>query len=76
LFWDDIHPTAAAHGLIGEFAYAVLSSPQAVVPQGDIALNVARRQVQNINARLLSLRSVRENPSEQRVGAFLTTPHA
>src|SRR4028119_816927 len=71
LFWDDIHPTAAAHGLIGEFAYAVLSSPQAVVPQGDIALNVARRQVQNINARLLSLRSVRENPSEQRVGAFV-----
>jgi len=71
LFWDDIHPTAAAHGLIGEFAYAVLSSPQAVVPQGDIALNVARRQVQNINARLLSLRSVRENPSEQRVGTFV-----
>lgn len=71
LFWDDIHPTAAAHGLIGEFAYAALTSPQAVVPQGDIALNVARRQVQNINARLLSLRSVRENPSEQRVGVFV-----
>jgi outer membrane lipase/esterase len=71
LFWDNIHPTAAAHALIGEFAFAVLSGPQAVVPQADIALNISRRQVQNIDARLLSLRGIQETPSDQRVGVFL-----
>ncbi|MEW5858211.1 MAG: autotransporter domain-containing protein, partial [Cyanobacteriota bacterium] len=71
LFWDAIHPTAKGHRLIAEYATAVLTAPQAVAPQADIALNIARRQVQNIDARLLALRSVRENPSENRVGVFI-----
>lgn len=49
----------------------MLTAPQAVVPQADIALNIARRQVQNIDARLLALRNVGENPSENRVGVFI-----
>lgn len=71
LFWDGIHPTAAGHALIGEFAFAVLTGSQAIVPQADIALNVARRQTQTIDARLQSLRGIRETPPEQRVGAFV-----
>ncbi|MEQ9552387.1 MAG: autotransporter domain-containing protein [Coleofasciculus sp. G3-WIS-01] len=70
-FWDEIHPTAAVHELLGEAALAVLISPQTVIPQADIALSVARRQTQTIDARLRSLRGVRETPPEQRVGAFV-----
>ncbi|MEQ9482205.1 autotransporter domain-containing protein [Coleofasciculus sp. F4-SAH-05] len=70
-FWDDIHPTAAVHELFGEAVLAVLISPQTVIPQADIALSVARRQTQTIDARLQSLRGVRETPPEQRFGAFV-----
>jgi len=71
LFWDGIHPTAAGHRLIAEYAAAVLSAPQTVVPQGDIALDLARRQTQSLDSRFLALRSVRETPSNQRVGVFI-----
>jgi outer membrane lipase/esterase len=71
LFWDGIHPSAAGHRLIAEYAAAVLTAPQTIAPQTEIALNVARRPVQNINARLVSLRSVPETSSNQRVGVFI-----
>ena len=71
LFWDGLHPTAAGQRIIADYAAALITAPQSVVPQGDIALNIARRQTQNINARLLSLRSVRETPSDQRMGVFI-----
>ncbi len=71
LFWDGIHPTAAGHKIIEEFTYAVLMSPQSVVPQGDVALGVVRRQSENLDARLIALRNNRETPTKQRVGVFI-----
>jgi len=71
LFWDGIHPTAAGHRIIGEFAYAVLTAPQSVVPQGDVALGIAQRQSESLDARLLALRTSRETASNQRVGIFI-----
>jgi outer membrane lipase/esterase len=71
LFWDGIHPTAAGHKIIAEFALAVLTSPQSVAPQGDIALGVARRQSENLDARLIALRNNREALTNQRVGVFI-----
>jgi outer membrane lipase/esterase len=57
LFFDTIHPTARAHELIAEYAYSVLTAPQAVIPQGEIALQVAKKQHQFVNARLQALRN-------------------
>lgn len=70
LFWDGIHPSARAHQLIGEYAAAALVAPQAIVPQAEIALNIAKRQVQHIDARLLALRGV-QPATNQRLGVFL-----
>lgn len=71
LFWDGIHPTASAHNLIGEYAYSVLNAPQSVLPQASIALNVARRQTQSLDTRLLALRSIPKTPSMPRTGVFV-----
>jgi outer membrane lipase/esterase len=71
LFWDGVHPTATGHNIIAQYAAAVLNAPQAVVPQGDIALNVAKRPGQVIDARLLTLRNSPLTSSEQRLSAFL-----
>jgi outer membrane lipase/esterase len=70
LFWDGIHPTARAHRLIGEFAVAILNAPRAIAPQGDIALGIAKRQVQLIDSRLTALR-ILPTTSDKRLGAFL-----
>ncbi|MFQ4142359.1 autotransporter domain-containing protein [Chlorogloeopsis sp. ULAP02] len=71
LFWDGIHPTARGHQLIAEYTVAVLNAPQDILPQADIALNVAKRQVQLIDARLLALRNTSVKPSANRLAIFL-----
>ncbi|MDM9382198.1 autotransporter domain-containing protein [Chlorogloeopsis sp. ULAP01] len=71
LFWDGIHPTARGHQLIAEYTVAVLNAPQDILPQADIALNVAKRQVQLIDARLLALRNTSVKPSANRLAVFL-----
>lgn len=56
VFWDDIHPTTAAHAFIGEFAFETISSSQAVpeppavaglfVAGAFLSLNALRRRKQ------------------------------
>lgn len=48
LFIDTIHPTARGNQLIADYAIAVLKSPQTVIPQGEIALSIAKKQSQAI----------------------------
>ncbi len=55
LFIDTIHPTARGNKLIADYAIAVLKSPQAVIPQGEIALSIANKQSQAIDSRLFAL---------------------
>jgi outer membrane lipase/esterase len=55
LYWDGLHPTAAGHQLIAKYAASVVNAPAAIIPQGELALNVAQRQVQVIDARLQAL---------------------
>jgi outer membrane lipase/esterase len=57
LFWDGLHPTTVGHQIIAQYAASVINAPKAFIPQGDIALNISKRQVQLIDARLLALRS-------------------
>ncbi|PPS39633.1 autotransporter domain-containing protein [Chroococcidiopsis sp. TS-821] len=70
LFWDGIHPSAQSHRIISEYATAVITAPQAIIPQADIALNIAKRYVQHIDARLSALRGV-QTLTEGRLGVFL-----
>ncbi len=70
LFWDGVHPTAHLHQLIGEFAVAILNAPFRIAPQGDIALGIAKRQVQLIDSRLIALR-IPPTTSDKRLGTFL-----
>lgn len=70
LFWDPIHPTAAGHRLISDFAKAVLTGTQAIAPQTDIALNVARRQTRDIQGRLVTLRTGQVNRINE-IGVFV-----
>ncbi|MFW6358312.1 MAG: autotransporter domain-containing protein [Chroococcales cyanobacterium] len=70
LFWDPLHPSARTHEILGQYAIAVLNAPEAIKPIGDIALNVARRQVQHIDGRLVSLRNTPYNPN-QVLGVFI-----
>jgi outer membrane lipase/esterase len=58
LFIDVIHPTARGHQLIADYAIAVLKSPQAVIPQGEIALSIANKQSQAIDSRLSVLQQL------------------
>ena len=57
LFWDEIHPTAAGHRLIGAFAFDTLAAPQTIAPQVSSVLSSTRRQTGDINRRLLALRT-------------------
>lgn len=68
LYWDSLHPTARAHRIISEFAFAILTAPQTIVPQTEIALGVARRPTTDLNGRLVTLRN--PNPN-QRLGVFV-----
>ncbi|MBF2005152.1 MAG: autotransporter domain-containing protein [Chlorogloeopsis fritschii C42_A2020_084] len=71
LFWDGIHPTARGHQLIAEYTVAVLNAPEDIIPQADVALNVAKRQVQLIDAHLVALRNTSEKPPANRLSVFL-----
>lgn len=44
LFWDDIHPTTAGHGLIANAVYAVVPEPTGTLPLLMAGLFVARRR--------------------------------
>ncbi len=70
LFWDQLHPTAAAHRIISEYALDILTAPQTIVPQKDIALGVARRPTTDLNGRLVTLRNPGQNPN-QKLGVFV-----
>lgn len=68
LYWDALHPTARAHRIISDFAFDILTAPQTIVPQSEIALGVARRPITDLNGRLVTLR--RPDPN-QRLGVFV-----
>lgn len=70
LFWDELHPTAAGHTLISQYALDLLTAPQTIAPQTEVALGVARRSTRDINGRLLTLRTLPQNPN-QRWGVFV-----
>jgi len=70
LFWDQLHPTARAHSIISQYALDILTAPQTIVPQGDIALGVARRPTLDLNGRLVTLRNPAQNPN-QKLGVFV-----
>lgn len=70
LFWDQLHPTAAGHTIIAQYAFDVLTAPQTIAPQTEVALGVARRSTRDINGRLLTLRTGEQNPN-QRLGVFV-----
>jgi len=83
VFWDDIHPTAATHELLAEFAYATLLTTrhgvQVASAQADIGALTALAQVQAAGARqnavrlglsssvILGNRFVEASPIEQRL---------
>ncbi len=82
LFWDGLHPTAIGHQLIAKYAASVVNAPRAIVPQGELALNIARRQTQIIDARIQALSNTEEKtedltkeytgePSSSRWGTFV-----
>ncbi|MGG6263412.1 autotransporter domain-containing protein [Leptolyngbya sp. AN03gr2] len=68
LYWDALHPTTRAHRIISEYAFDILTAPQTIVPQAEIALGVAGRPTTDLNGRLVTLRS--PNPN-QRLGVFV-----
>ncbi len=70
LFWDVIHPSKRAHQLIAEYAIAAMNASSAVVPQGDIGLNIATRQNDSIDSRLQTLRQKPINTAN-RWGVFV-----
>lgn len=70
LFWDQLHPTAAGHRIISEYVLDILTAPQTIVPQADIALGVARRPTLDLNGRLVTLRNPAQNPN-QKLGVFV-----
>lgn len=71
LFWDELHPTARGHQIISEYALSLLTAPQSIVPQTQIALGVARFPSRDLNGRLAGLRTPIQNPN-QRLGVFVT----
>ena len=70
LFWDALHPTAAGHQIISDFALNILTAPQTIVPQAEIALSVAQRPTRDLNGRLVTLRSPVQN-LDQKLGVFV-----
>jgi outer membrane lipase/esterase len=78
LFWDGLHPTNTGHQLIAQYAASIINAPKAFIPQGDVALNISKRQVQLIDARLLALRNNVNSPDSaipnsptSRLGVFV-----
>ena len=71
LFWDEIHPTAAGHRLIGAFAYDTLAAPQTIAPQVTSVLSSTRRQTGDINRRLLELRTT-PTSGKRKLSAYIT----
>jgi outer membrane lipase/esterase len=70
LFWDQFHPTAAGHRLIGAYALDTLRAPQTIAPQAESALSTTRRQTRDLDRRLLSLRAL---PSgERKLAVFVS----
>ena len=70
LFWDALHPTAIAHQIISDYALDILTAPQTIVPQADIALGVAKRPTRDLNGRFVALRNSGQNPN-QKLGVFV-----
>jgi len=70
LFWDGIHPSARGHQIISEYATAVILAPQAIIPQADVALSIAKRHGQHIDGRLSALRGI-QTSTDGRLGVFL-----
>ncbi|MBE9191803.1 autotransporter domain-containing protein [Gloeocapsopsis crepidinum LEGE 06123] len=70
LFWDGIHPSARGHQIISEYATAVILVPQAIIPQADVALSIAKRHGQHIDGRLSALRGI-QTSTDERLGVFL-----
>ena len=71
LFWDPLHPTAAGHRIIGAFAFDTLAAPQTIAPQITSVLSSTRRQIGDINGRLLALRTI-PTSGERKLAAFIT----
>ena len=64
LFYDPIHPTAAAHSILSQFATATLAmfdQPRVVAAAGYMGPIIADAQRQSVEQRIMSLRGV--NPS-------------
>jgi outer membrane lipase/esterase len=57
LFWDTIHPTAAAHRLVSAYALDTLTAPRSIAAQAETGLGTANQQTRDINNRLLALRT-------------------
>jgi outer membrane lipase/esterase len=70
LFWDTLHPTAAAHRIIGDYVLDTLTAAQKIAPQADIALGNARRTIRDLNGRLLTLRTTTPQ-TEPKLGVFI-----
>ncbi|WP_315788638.1 autotransporter domain-containing protein [Fischerella sp. JS2] len=71
LFWDNVHPTDRGHQFIAEYTEAVLDAPVAIVPQAEIALHLAQRQVQLIDDRLSALQNTSQTQSKEKWGVFV-----
>jgi outer membrane lipase/esterase len=57
LFWDTIHPTAAAHRLVSAYALDTVTAPRSIAAQAETGLGIANQQTRDINHRLLALRT-------------------
>ena len=56
MVWDWIHPSAAMHSLIGDYAVSVLNAPQTIAPQINASLDLSKRAGQDVSDRLTVLR--------------------
>jgi outer membrane lipase/esterase len=72
LFWDTIHPTAAANRLISAYTLDTITAPRSIATQAETALGNANRQTRDINGRLLALRSTPLTPTaDRKIGVFV-----
>lgn len=56
-FADGVHPTAAAHAIIAQYAQAVIDAPQQMAQLPNVALQNARSQRETLASRFQMLRS-------------------